>query len=104
MDELTDTQLERTQLRTLQPLSVEGIWYEKDIFYMLLVYFKLHRFDDPDVVQNITKDLKSHYEHPCTCWRNSPAEHKEFWWRAFRVCFEMSFCVDFSPSFSHFSC
>jgi len=88
VDELTDTQHERTQLRTLQPLSVDGVWYEKDILFLtlktvqdpILMYFKLHRFDNPDVVQNITKDLKSHYEHPCTCWRNAPAEHKEFWW------------------------
>ena len=36
VDELADTQHERTQLRTLQPLSVDGVWYEKDIFYFLL--------------------------------------------------------------------
>ena len=34
--ESTDTQPERSQLCTLQPLSVEGIWCEKDIFYVLI--------------------------------------------------------------------
>lgn len=30
-------------------------------------------------------DLKAHYLEPCTCWRNAPEEHKQWWWRAFQT-------------------
>jgi len=44
-----------------------------------------HRFGDCDIVRAISETIQTQCKEPFTCWRDSPDDHKRFWWNCFKV-------------------